>query len=83
MSTRTNHRQVRAGDRISERAARRVIAHLRTAPLTGAPPAPSDPANATVDDRRDTQRSAANPQILRRWVVADLIAAAAWRRAFA
>jgi hypothetical protein len=83
MTTRANHRQFRAGDRISERAARRAIAQFRTAAVNGAPPAPSDPANATVNDRRDTRRSAADPQILRRWVLADLIADASRRRVFA
>jgi hypothetical protein len=82
MSTRTNHRPFRTGDRVSQHAGRRVIAQFRTPVRDPARPAPSDPANATVDDRHDTQRSASDPQILRRWVVADLIAAAG-RRAFA
>jgi hypothetical protein len=33
--------------------------------------------------RRDNRRPTTEPQILRRWAVADLIAAARWRSAFA
>jgi hypothetical protein len=68
----TTNSQYRSGDRVSERAARGAMAHFRAAAAKGAPPAAPDP------------RSATDPQVLRRWRVADLIAAASRpRRAFA
>ncbi len=84
MSRRNKHSQFRAGDRISERAARRAFAHFRTAAVKDAPlAAPPDPANGAGGGRGDTPGSAADSQILRRWVVADLIVAGTRRRAFA
>jgi hypothetical protein len=83
MSTRTTDSQYHSGDRISERAARGAMAYFRAAPARGASPAPADRANSIVNDRRGNRRSTTDPQILRRWAVADLIAAARWRRALA
>jgi hypothetical protein len=89
MSTRPTNPQYHPGDRISERAARGAIAHFRAAGAEGARRAKGarraapDPANAIVSDRRDIRRSATDPQILRRWVISDLIADASRRRAFA
>jgi hypothetical protein len=83
MSTRTTNSQHHSRDRISERAARGAMAHFRTAAARGTSLAALGPANAIVNDRRDNRRSTTDPQILRRWAVADLIAAARWRRAFA
>ena len=78
MSTRTIHASFRSGDLISERAARRVMAHRRpVVPLepTAALGAPPSPALAA---RELTPRPAATgPKILRRWSVAELIARAA------
>jgi hypothetical protein len=84
MSTRTNNsHQHHSGDRISERTARRAMAQFRTAAAKGAPSAARDAAKAAGIDRRDIRRSATDPQILRRWKLADLIAAANRERAFA
>jgi hypothetical protein len=82
MSTRKTNSRSRSGDRLSERAARGAMAHFRASSATGTLRAASDRASATVDDRRAARRSATDPQILRRWVVGDLIAAGS-RRAFA
>jgi hypothetical protein len=46
-----------------------------------APPAPAGRANAS--GRRVIRRPVTDSPILRRWALADLIAAARWRRAFA
>ncbi len=83
MSTRTTNSQYHSGDRISERAARSAMAHFRAAAAKRTSPSAPGPANAVVDDSRDNRRSATDPQILRRWAVADLIAAARWRSALA
>jgi hypothetical protein len=83
MSTRTTNPQYKSRDRTSERAARGAMAQFRAAAAKSAPPAAPDPANAVINGRRDSQRSVADPQILRRWVLADLIAAASRRRTFA
>jgi hypothetical protein len=83
MSTRTTHSQYHSSDRISERAARGAMAHFRAAASKGiTSSAAPGPANAIVNDRRDDRRPATDRQILRRWAVADLIAAARSRRAF-
>jgi hypothetical protein len=83
MSPRTTNSQHHSGGRISERAARGAMAHFRAASARGASPAPADSAHAPVNDRRYNRRSTTDPQILRRWAVADLIAAARWRSSFA
>jgi hypothetical protein len=83
MSTRTRNSQRRSGDRLSERATRGAMAHFRAAAANSASPSALGSANAIINDRRDNRRSATDPQILRRWAVADLIAAARWRRALA
>jgi hypothetical protein len=82
MTTRNTNSRRHSGHRVSERAARGAIAHFQAAAAKGAPPAAPDPANALVNDRRDIRRSATDPQILRRWVLADLLADASRRRAF-
>jgi hypothetical protein len=79
----TTNSQHRSRERISERAARRAMAQFRAAASNGARSATPDQADAIATDRRDLRRSATDPQILRRWVVADLIAKANRRRAFA
>jgi hypothetical protein len=78
MSTLTTNSQSHSGNRISERATRGAMAQFRSAAAKGAP-STRDAAN----DRRDIRRSAIDPQILRRWRIADLIAAASRRGAFA
>ena len=82
MSTRTNHSRFRSRDRISERAARRAFAHFRTAAVKDAAAAAPGPANVRVDAGGDTHGSAGDSQILRRWSVAELIAAGSSRRVF-
>ncbi len=67
MNTHTFHAPFNPRDMISERAARRAAAHPRTA----APPDAGAPAAAET------------PQILRRWSVAELVAAATWPRVVA
>jgi len=83
MSTRTTNSQYHSGDRISERAARRAVAHYGGTVSKRAPAPAVDPANVIDNDRRDTHGSAGDVRVLRRWSVADLIAAATWGRAFA
>jgi hypothetical protein len=80
MSTHTFHAPFNPRDLISERAARRAAAHLRTA---ASQDAAATPANASDGTRRDSTNTAENPQILRRWSVAELVAAAAWPRVIA
>lgn len=72
MSICTTRTPLRIGERRLERAARRAIAHPRTvAPVDGA---------ATPDAiGREPSNPAADSHILRRWSVAELIAAATWR----
>ena len=48
-----------------------------------APAAPADQVSSAADGRRDIGRPATDSRILRRWALADLIAAARWRSAFA
>jgi hypothetical protein len=81
MSTRTNSSPFRVGDRISERAARRALAHFRATAVKGALTAAPDLAKATGNDHSVTGGSASDHLVLRRWSVAELIAGATWRRA--
>ncbi len=72
MSTCTIHPPFRVGDLISERAARRSVAHQRPAARNDSPTSLAGSAD------RDTSSPVAKPQILRRWSIAELIAAATW-----
>jgi hypothetical protein len=82
MTTRSVRTRVHAADR-AELAARRAIAHYGGMVTKRAPAKPARSANATVNDRGDTQAAGSGQQILRRWSVAELIAGATWRRAVA
>ena len=80
MNTHTFHAPFNPRDLISERAARRAAAHQRT---VAAKAAVATPAEAADTARQDSSGSAGNPQILRRWSVAKLVAAATWPRVVA
>ena len=77
MSTHTVHVPFNPRDLISERAARRAAAHPRTPAATGGAATPTEAADTARQAKSD---SAGNPQILRRWSVAKLVAAAKWPR---
>jgi hypothetical protein len=74
MSTCTIHIPFAVGDLISERATRRTVAHPRPAVIKHAPTSLAGAAD------RDTSSPATNSQVLRRWSIAELIAAATWPR---
>jgi hypothetical protein len=74
MSICTIHTPFRHGDLMSDGAARRRVAHLRPAARSDAPTSLGGPAD------RATSYPAGTPQILRRWSIAELIAAATWSR---
>ena len=74
MSTCTIHMPFPVGDLISERTVRRSAAHQSPAARNHAPTSLAGPA------ARDTSAPAADSQVLRRWSIAELIAAATWPR---
>lgn len=75
MSICTIHTPFRNGDLTSERAARRRVAHLRPAARNDVPTSLAGPA-----DRAASHPADGTSQILRRWSIAELIAAATWPR---
>ena len=83
MSTHTFHAPFNPRDLISERAARRAAAHPRTIAAMRPAATPDGAAEAADAARQDNSSSAGNAQILRRWSVAELVAAATWRRELA
>jgi hypothetical protein len=84
MSAHTFHAPFNSRDLISERAARRAAAHPRTVVAKDAAAPPADPVVNTVGTVREVgSSSAGSPQILRRWSVAKLVAAATWPRVIA
>jgi hypothetical protein len=77
MSTHTVHSSFHAGvDVISGRAGRRATAHPRTIATPDTAAAPTHPANPAHTACPGSLSPAGDPQILRRWSVAGLIASA-------
>jgi len=85
MSTHTFHTPFNPRHLISERSARRAAAHPRAvaAPDAAAAPAEAAPTEIAPTAGNDSASSAGNPQILRRWSVTQLVAAATWPRVIA
>ena len=77
MSTHTFHTPFNPRDLISERSARRAAAHSRAAANKAVAATAAEGADTA---RTDATSTAGNPQILRRWSVAKLVAAATWPR---
>lgn len=76
MSTQTVHSPFHASGLTSGRTGRRVTAHPRTIGASDTAAARTGPASPSQAARPSRLRPADEPQILRRWSVAGLIASA-------